>query len=99
MNENQAHPVSTARIETKEVESSQIHSIGHNAESNTLAVRFKTKDGQPSSLYHYANVSIAEFAAFESAESIGPHFYKAIKPQVEKHPYVKIESAPAVPRE
>ncbi|VVE79342.1 KTSC domain-containing protein [Pandoraea sputorum] len=99
MTENQAQRANPVRIEMRDVESSQIHSIGHDAASNTLAIRFKTKDGAPSSLYHYSNVTPADFAAFSTAESTGSHFYKAIKPFAEKYPYVKIESAPAVPQE
>ncbi|MEF3066338.1 KTSC domain-containing protein [Pandoraea apista] len=99
MIENQTQHASAVQIEMKEVQSSQIHSIGHDPASNMLAVRFKTKDGAPSSLYHYSNVSATDFIAFDTAESIGSHFYKAIKPFAEKYPYVKIESAPAVPQE
>ncbi|MGT2429285.1 KTSC domain-containing protein [Cupriavidus basilensis] len=77
------------------VESSQIHSIGHDAESGTLAVRFKNKAGEPTSLYHYRNVTAEDFAAFSGAESIGSHFYKHIKPFAEKYPYERIEAKPA----
>jgi hypothetical protein len=42
-------------IAMTEVQSSQIHSIGHHAPTLTLAVRFKAKVGR-GSLYHYANV-------------------------------------------
>ncbi|MGN6085833.1 KTSC domain-containing protein [Trinickia sp.] len=80
------------QITMESVESSQIHSIGHDAASNTLAIRFKNKAGEPSSLYHYANVSAEDYAAFKGAESIGSHFYKGIKPFAEKYPYVKVES-------
>jgi hypothetical protein len=77
------------------VESSQIHSIGHDAETQTLAVRFKNKDGAPAGLYHYRNFTIDDFAQFKGAESIGSHFYRTIKPAKDKYPYEKIESAPA----
>jgi len=73
------------------VESSQIHAIGHHPESNTLAIQFKSKDGGPGSVYHYDNVTAADFAAFKGAESIGSHFYKHIKPNAEKYPYTRIE--------
>lgn len=99
MTTNQQRNENCDIFEMKIVESSQIHSIGHDPASNMLAVRFKTKDGAPSSLYHYSNVSATDFIAFDTAESIGSHFYKAIKPFAEKYPYVKIESAPAVPQE
>jgi hypothetical protein len=77
-----------------EIVSSQLHSIGHHPESNTLAIRFKAKDGSPAALYHYANVTAEDFVAFKGAESIGSHFYKNIKPNKEKYPFVCIEKMP-----
>jgi len=77
------------------VESSQIHSIGHDAETNTLAVRFKNSKGVPSSLYHYDNFTAEDFAAFSGAESVGSHFYKHIKPAAEKYPFRKIDESAA----
>ncbi len=85
----------TPTIDMQEVESSQIHSIGHNAETGTLAVRFKSRDGAPTSLYHYSNFQAAEFDAFRDAESIGSHFKSHIKPYDKKYPYVKVETTPA----
>lgn len=82
-----------------EIVSSQLHSIGHHPESNTLAIRFKAKDGSPAALYHYANVTAEEFAAFKGAESIGSHFYKNIKPFAERYPFVCIEKNPAAQQE
>ena len=86
----------TPVIDMQEVESSQIHSIGHDAESNTLAIRFRDyKTSGPSSLYHYRDFSADDFAAFRDADSIGSHFKQHIKPYDKKHPYVKVEAAPA----
>lgn len=85
-------------ITMQDVKSSQIHSIGHDPETNTLAIRFldwKTKG--PSSLYHYQNFTAADFEAFSGAESIGSHFGKHIKPYDKKHPYTKVEAKPAEP--
>jgi hypothetical protein len=82
-----------------EIVSSQLYSIGHHPESNTLAIRFKAKDGSPAALYHYANVTAEEFAAFKGAESIGSHFYRAIKPNKEKYPFVCIEKMPPAQQE
>lgn len=82
------------QIAMQEVESSQIHSIGHDAASNTLAIRFKSKVGA-GSLYHYANFPAAEFEAFKNAESIGAHFGKFIKPETTKYPFTKMEPATA----
>lgn len=36
------------------VESSQIHAIGHDPQTNTLAIQFKSKSGA-GSVYHYQN--------------------------------------------
>ncbi|MFT4410225.1 KTSC domain-containing protein [Stenotrophomonas muris] len=76
-----------------DVQSSQIHSIGHDADTNTLAIRFTRGYGDkrgPGSLYHYANFSAEEFLAFKDAESIGKHFGAYIKPFPEKYPYHKV---------
>lgn len=82
-----------SRIELIEVESSQIHSIGHDADTNTLAVRFTKgyRDNRgPGSLYHYENFSAEEFAALKDAESVSRHFNAQIKPFAGKYPYKKI---------
>lgn len=76
-------------IALEPVESSQIHAIGHNPESNVLAIHFKSKSG-PGSIYHYQNFGPEQFAAFKSAESIGSHFGKVIKPFPDVYPYVKV---------
>ena len=80
-------------IEMHPVESSQIHSIGHDPESSTLAIRFKTWKGEPSSLYHYANVTAEDFAAFKGAESIGRHFGQHIKPNAEKYTFTRVDES------
>ncbi|HEL5025687.1 TPA: KTSC domain-containing protein [Stenotrophomonas maltophilia] len=81
------------RIDMQDVESSQIHSIGHDAETSTLAIRFTSRRGEstPGSLYHYANFDAAEFAAFRESESLGKHFGQYIKPFPAKYPYHKVE--------
>ena len=87
-------------IALQDVESSQIHALGHDAETNTLAIRFTSGHGPdrgPGSLYHYANVTAEDFAAFKGAESIGKHFGRYIKPFPEKYPFTRIESKPGVP--
>jgi hypothetical protein len=82
--------MTTNLIALKPVESSQIHSIGHDAASNTLAIRFKNSKGEPSSVYHYDNFTAEDFAAFQGAESIGSHFGKHIKSATEKYPYRRV---------
>ena len=84
-------------IPLQPVESKQIASVGHDAESSTLAIRFKNWKGEETSLYHYANVSADDHAAFLAAESKGRHFGQHIKPFTERYPFTRIESAPGVP--
>lgn len=86
----------TPTITMQPVTSSQLHSIGHDAASNKLAIRFKTKDGRPTSLYHYEHVTAADFEAFRMADSIGSFFKRNIKPFPEKYPFQRIEDAPGV---
>lgn len=86
----------TKQITMDSVESSQIHSIGHDPQTNTLAIRFKNrKTGAATSLYHYANVDANLFGQFTAAESKGAFFGQNIKPFDQKYPFVKIESAPS----
>lgn len=75
------------------VQSSQLFGIGHCPETNTLAIQFKAKAGaEPNtgSIYHYDNFTPEQFAEFKSAESLGSHFKRLIKPAVEVHPYRKV---------
>ncbi|EEF27801.1 conserved hypothetical protein [Ricinus communis] len=82
-------------IPLEPVESSQIHSYGWDSATETLAIRFKGKDGMPEALYHYANFTEANFKALKEAESAGSHFYKHIRPHKDRFPYVCIEKRPA----
>lgn len=82
-----------SRIEMLDVESSQIHSIGHDESINTLAIRFYRGWGEnrrPGALYHYQNVPATEFEALRDAESLGKHFGQHIKPFPTKYPYTRI---------
>ncbi|KRD71403.1 KTSC domain-containing protein [Lysobacter sp. Root96] len=76
-----------------EVESSQIHSIGHDPNSNTLAIRFYRGFGskkQPGATYHYEHFNADDYEAFRNAESKGKHFGAQIKPFASKHPYTRV---------
>jgi len=76
------------------VESRQLHAIGYDPETQTLAIRFKSWKGEPTSLYHYSNVSQADYDALMAAESKGGHFNAHIKAFPDRYPYQRIESAP-----
>lgn len=71
------------------VESSQIHAIGHDPATNTLAIQFKSKSGA-GSVYHYQNFPSELFQAFKSAKSMGSHFKSVIKDAADRFPYVKV---------
>jgi hypothetical protein len=73
------------------VQSSQIAALGHDAASKTLAVEFKGWGGKPGSTYHYSNVDTETFNALASAESIGSHFGRFIKPNPTKYPFTKVK--------
>lgn len=80
-------------VRLQDVVSSQIHAIGYDPETQTLAVRFTRGYGEkrgPGSLYHYANVTREDYDAFLAAESKGRHFGQHIKPFADKYPYQKI---------
>jgi hypothetical protein len=78
-------------IPLQKVESSQIESIGYDPATQTLAIKFASRD-KP--LYFYDNFTPEDWEAFENAESIGSHFYKHIKPYDKKYPYRKIAEQP-----
>lgn len=86
--------VAAPRITLQAIQSSQIAAIGHCPATETLAVQFFRK-GAPADVYHYANVTATEYAAFAGAESVGKHFYAHIKPHADKHPYTNM-GTPAV---
>lgn len=89
-NETQA-PLAPLAIGMDAVESSKIHAIGHDPETQTLAIQFKNfKTGEGGSIYHYDNFTAEQFAEFKSAESIGKYFGANIQKEVIAHPYVKI---------
>lgn len=76
-------------ITLKPVESSQLHAIGHDAETNTLAIQFKSKGGA-GAVYHYANFPAEKFAEFSAAESVGSYFGQNIKNATTEHPFTRI---------
>lgn len=83
----------TPAIPMTEVKSSQIHAIGHDPATNTLAIRFKNYKGDVTGLYHYSNFTAEQFDAFKNAESIGSHFGANIKRATEAHPFTRINES------
>ncbi len=74
------------------VESSQIHAVGYDGPSQTLAIQFLSFNGaskKPGSIYHYQNVPDEIHKGLISAESIGKYFSENIKPRADKYPYQK----------
>lgn len=64
------------------VTSSQIVAIGHDPETKTLAVKFKSfKPDEPDRLYHYAGVPAVVYAEMQKAESVGKYLNANIKTQ------------------
>lgn len=72
-------------IEMQKVSSSQINAIGYNAVNNTLVVEFKG-----GGKYQYSNVGQGTFDAMMSADSVGSFFYRNIKANKDKYPFLKI---------
>jgi hypothetical protein len=75
-------------------ESSRIAAHGYDEASSTLALQFKTKAGEPGTVYHYAGVEPETYQQLKSAESIGKFFGAHINVKVDgrlKYPYTKIE--------
>lgn len=65
-------------IELQEVDSSQIAKIGYNPEASLLMIEFHNKKGE-NTQYVYPEVSQEQWDAFESADSVGSHFFRNLK--------------------
>jgi len=63
-------------MERLPVQSSNIASIGHDADRNVLEVEFKDSGR----IYEYGNVNVDEAAALLRAKSVGSHFANIIRP-------------------
>jgi KTSC domain-containing protein len=84
--------ISRTPIKTAPVASSQIQAIGHDPETNTLAIEFKS-----GGLYHYGNVDADLYREFSTAQSIGSFFHNRIKPKADLYPYLRIEAPSTEP--
>jgi len=78
-----AKPLNDMNITMHGVTSSQIKEIGHDAKTNTLAIRFK----HGGTLYHYSGVDAKKFEEFKSSESLGAYLGNKIKGH---HDFTKI---------
>lgn len=66
------------------INSSQIHSVGHDADTRTLTVKFHS-----GGVYQYANVTTKQHAALMGAESVG-RALAPIKSNPKAHPFTKL---------
>ena len=64
--------------------SSQVHSIGYDPTSKTMAVKFNS-----GGVYHYHDVPQEKFDAMRDAESLGSHLGKHIKGA---HKFTKLDA-------
>lgn len=67
-------------IALSDVDSNLIHGVGYDKETATLAVTFKRKDGAPTAIYHYPDISPVMHAEFIGAQSLGKFHGEHIKP-------------------
>lgn len=58
-------------IKMQDVDSSNIQAVGHDPQSNTLSVQFRS-----GAIYHYPGVTAEQHQAFLGADSLGSHFHK-----------------------
>lgn len=97
MNDKPKYDTIPGHVTMAEVNSSQLHSIGHDAAANQLYITFRGKKG-PTSTYRYDNVSGDDHTALLGKDvdghSIGAHFGKGIKANAEKYPFTKLNLEP-----
>lgn len=79
--------------------SGRIFGYGWDADTETLAVQFKDREGKPATIYHYAGVTRPVFHDLECAESKGKFFGTVIQSRDEdgrlNYPYSKYVEAKA----
>jgi hypothetical protein len=72
------------------VQSQLIAALGHNPDTNTMAVQFNAR-GAPGPVYNYANVDAELFDRLRNADSIGRFFQAEIKPHADAFPYTRVD--------
>lgn len=85
----------TPDIALTPVASSQIDAIGHDPETNTLAIRFPVNRFGEKAVYHYSNFTAEDFAAFQAADSKGSWFGQHIKSDKLRFPFQRVRAEPA----
>lgn len=75
------------------VDSSQLKAVGHDAETNTLAIQFLGKPGEDAPIYFYFDFPAKDYELLLAAESHGRHFYAHIKG---RYDYRRIEPTTGV---
>lgn len=91
--------------ELEAIDSSLISHRGHDAATNTLLIRFRTKTGISGSLYSYANVSPEfyqqgiDYKNADGEASFGQFFNRYVKADPKNYPFTKLEEVGAVPVE
>lgn len=71
-----------------ECQSSNIHSHGHDPETNTLAICFR-RGSEKGNTYHYQGVTKEMYEELKKAPSLGQWFHTTIRSNAEKHPGAK----------
>lgn len=80
----------TSSIKMQAVDSSQIHSVGHDPDSKVMEVWFKDRaTGGVQSRYRYREVPASKFADMLVAPSVGAFFKQHFQYNAE-HPYTKL---------
>lgn len=74
-------------MERTKVVSSQIASIGYEAEKKVLEVEFVGRGGVAGSIYHYVDVEPEVHAALMGAESIGKYFNQNLRDRFKFHKF------------
>lgn len=87
------------KVDLCECESSRIHAHGYCQKTNTLALQFKAKGGDPGSIYHYDGFEPAAYEDLKNAESIGKFFGARVNVRNEdgslRYPFRKLPAIPA----
>ena len=86
--------IEIAQIKMIPVESSQIESVGYDAESQVMQVRFRPKtEGFVGALYRYRAVGALEYLNLLNAQSVGKYFNATFRNPA-KYPFTRQDEKP-----